>query len=1069
MKKVILFIALVLLFSYSIVASDVTPEGYTFTCDDNYLFCDTFDASMNWSKWSSANQGSYTTSGGALTLASIGVVDNGLTTPSAIFDSSSQWCYESKTVSNTNDFYQGATDTGIYNGINKYFLADQEAQLRTVNSYNRPTNPGDGNNITIRLCRIGANEYNASYYLNQVLTNTYHNTTSSPLNVNNKPYYFGWTASGGETMFYIRLWAGLSSNDPAITVSNPTASITTPPTPADGYINNTLGQLIAGSCTLEGEPLIYFGSTTPPTTLVADYTGTQLTSGNWSINTSLVTTSDTYYYYVNCTNATSVASSIQTYIFDNVTPIETINGNNVFKSDNTTNLNNYLNNSLPINLSYTEDRDFYGFLLNVTYLNGTEIFSHQNETLSGTTYNYNTILDLNSLGVEQNNLLIFDRYTADSHTKNKIGDYKPKAITNAIDFNTEEGIYIKVESEDPATFGYEKLNDRYTIDVNFTAGAQKFTAGAQKKRKFFISSSELIRYHSNSNFLGHFTFLKSFIEGGNWLDFEGPDTTATVTKINDYLYSIELDKIKGKVKFKSLGGLNVLYTSNSYYYGNYSQYQSPDPALSEFTSSLYLNISKGGSVANLNACLTWNSTLYCNTTLQTNTSSYSLFSYNLPGVQVLTDTSINYNWNLTATQTDGSEYSFNTTTNTHNIKAWFIDDCSTANTTAFYIQIRDEATNNPLNSNLTASFEYYTTGSPATTKNYQALLYENNTFMFCKSPPSVSLTGDISGIISSPGYGTRTFSDFDVLLNGTFNAYLLQSTSTTAYITFTLQDSTGSKVEGASMRIFRQINGSDTLIYEGLSDFAGQITTFLDQLYKYDFTINTTNYPFKSFELQPTSTTYTITLSQTEAPLYENLYSGVRYKVSPTSFLFNVTDQYQNITFTVEGDNIEQIGINVSNHNFLCIPANCTSTYPGAGAVTVSLLLNDTGSLNVALWFTPTGESRVYVNDVFMKVVNWVFSGDNSLMDFLLELKQNTSPNTRTVLATIITTMVIGLGSAMGLFGALLLIPATFITIALSLPLQYQGVGINLINPLVGIIMSITMVAVYIFSQFGRD
>lgn len=807
-------------------------------------------------------------------------------------------------------------------------------------------------------------------------------------------------------------------------------------TPPDSYINNTVGQNITVSCTENGNARIFFDTVNPPIREVV----TSLTSqASWLVNRSIVNTSTTFYFKGNCSNATSSATAVRTFTFDNVTPTQTINPNNFFKSNNITNVSNYGTNNLRINLSIFDDRDLYAFMINITLKNGTSIFSYTNSSLTGKlSYNFSNNFTL--LGYDANQLIGIETKRSDSHTAIKIDEYKNKRIVNGLEFNTAEGNKVIIESEDIAEFTAIREIDKYSIDINFKDGLDK-------KRTLYLTSDHKINYLSDSQYLGHFIIFNSWEMGGNWLDLLGADTTVTVTKLTDYTYKIIFDKLKANTKLRSIGGLNIGNNNYKWYFGNYTSFYTPNPALSDFSSTIYFNISKGGEITDIGACLYWNETYHCDLTKAVYTD-YIIFYKTMPSIEILSDTTYGYLFNVSVTQSDSSKYYFNTSSYNYNIKSWFFDDCTVANITGFYLNTYSEKTGLPHIVNATISLKYYLLGSSDKSKDYQVNLYNNNSFKICKSVEQ-DLYGDLVGILEGVDIGSRTYNQFAILLNNSFSAYVLPTTGATNYITFRVQNQGGESISDAIMDIYRSVNASNTLIYTGSTDFAGQIVVYLDQLYRYSFVINASGYPIKSFDLQPSDTSYTLTLTQLTQTLYNNLYSGIKFRVSPISTLMNVTNLYQNITFEVVG-NVQEIGIELTNHNYSCLPVNCTDTLNGAGIVTVGIKANFTGVFSTAFYFVPYGSTeRVYVNDGLIKVVPFIFKATRSLINLMIDIRDNTSPNMRSIIAVVITLIFIGLGASLGLYGALLLVPGTLATIFLSLP------QIAFINPTLGIFLVI--------------
>ena len=175
--------------------------------------------------------------------------------------------------------------------------------------------------------------------------------------------------------------------------------------------------------------------------------------------------------------------------------------------------------------------------------------------------------------------------------------------------------------------------------------------------------------------------------------------------------------------------------------------------------------------------------------------------------------------------------------------------------------------------------------------------------------------------------------------------YLLKTSATVQTVLFTLTDSSLRRIEGATMAFHRIIGDTLTTVVQEQSDFAGQISTTLDSLITYSINITHPDFPLKTFNLKPVLSTYTIKLTTEGEILYQNAYAGLRYKIEPSGKIFNISNNFQNFTFTIEGNNLQFWGINFSRHNFECLPASCQviSTSATGGSVTLGIKINETG------------------------------------------------------------------------------------------------------------------------------
>lgn len=397
-----------------------------------------------------------------------------------------------------------------------------------------------------------------------------------------------------------------------------------------------------------------------------------------------------------------------------------------------------------------------------------------------------------------------------------------------------------------------------------------------------------------------------------------------------------------------------------------------------------------------------------------------------------------------------------------------VDNCSNSfdipsNSSAFNLTAKDQLDGDNIASNISYEITY---GSG----NIYAGSEEKTTYQFCKYPAWYNQSGEIYADIDVSGYNPYTFNRYDIYFSSqNYYAYLLKEDIDHSQISYKVIDVNNEPVENALFLVYRSIGGIDTLVFEGKTDITGQVNLYQDTTYQYNYIILATGFPQKNFSLQPQEQTsepdYNIKISTESTSYFDNPYQGIRYKHIPEDILFNNSGEWVNLSFVLQGNNLEEVGMRFTDHNFTCIPASCEDIVYEAngGTVTVSILMNQTGVLTGAYWFKLEGEQRIYVNDNKIKVGNFVDSTLKKLTQLIQDIKDNTTPNQRTILTTGISVAVIGLAAALGLFGALLIIPAVLINIVLSLP------AVGLINPFVGMIISIFGIVMFIlFSMSSR-
>ena len=314
------------------------------------------------------------------------------------------------------------------------------------------------------------------------------------------------------------------------------------PTPDDNSHNNTQVNINV-SCS-SGNVTLWFDNNTDPTTTVLNNVS-QI--ANWTTD---VTVEGQYYYKASCDSGES-NSTVRSWFYDITDPIITINPNNFFSDDNSSQISRTVSNK-NMNFTLTDNIALFGYSINITNSSGDTFFNTSNESLSGISQTIIQLVNFSDWDIGNYTVKIT---ASDSHTAQLIPKYKVSKYNSKLKFETEANNKIDIYSLSSSYVSYEKHIDRYTFDFDFN---RKYL----KDEKFYVKSDKPIVYLPNSKYKAHFVVWNSEDQKGNWIDFEGIEGKATVKKISNYLYEVSIKNVPGKVKFKSIGGLNV--NSQSY-------------------------------------------------------------------------------------------------------------------------------------------------------------------------------------------------------------------------------------------------------------------------------------------------------------------------------------------------------------------------------------------------------------------------------------------------------------------------------------------------------------------------
>jgi len=436
-------------------------------------------------------------------------------------------------------------------------------------------------------------------------------------------------------------------------------------------------------------------------------------TGNTTLATNITGLNDgSYLWNVMCNDTTTEywgSTTNYSLVIDSTIPGIILNTDNAFNSENYS-LENQYDDNMTLNITFTDERDLYAMSINITK-DGTIYFNITNESLSGENFNYYKILNTSTWG---EGVFDIEVIRSDSHTDNLINNYAITKSNKNLEFDTEEGNNIKIYSEENAVTNAIKRTDRYEFEF-------KFDNKIVKDRTFHIESDYKINYRVDSGYKAHFVVWNG--RNGNWIDFEGIYGTPRINKINDYHYTVTFKNLASYVKFNSIGGLNIVTENYLWYKGVYNLVA---PTGSAGESVLFsLNITTNNTISILDADLFYNGVLQINNT-KTNYTKFITFNKTIssgdPG-------NVNYYWNITTIQGDGSISRFNLS-GVHSVSSWNLTNCSAGNITLTINIFDEESPSTDLEANVEINMEYWIS-SKSNSQNFSVEMNGSSKYSIC--------------------------------------------------------------------------------------------------------------------------------------------------------------------------------------------------------------------------------------------------------------------------------------------------------------------------------------------------
>jgi hypothetical protein len=512
------------------------------------------------------------------------------------------------------------------------------------------------------------------------------------------------------------------------------------PTPTNNTANS-LQVVLNASCGVN-RTYLWFDANANPSTLVVNNAST----GNY---TTVVGASGVYYYKAACWNATtgfSANTSVRKWTYDIVNPNIVLNLNNEFNAQNYSLLDAY-DNSVVLSMNFTDNIALYAYEVIISNSSGGVVWNETSASLSGLKYWYNKTVSATGWPSGRYDVQIA---VADTHTKKDIKDYGVVKGGKKLVFETAEGNLVSVESDGVAVSNAIKKGDRYVFAYDF---AEK----GSKKRVFTVTASNPIVYRPDTGFKAHFVIPAGRPgEGGNWVDFEGVSEVPEVVKVDDYHYLVKFASLADSVVFQSIGGLNVINTSYSFYRGSYAV-SAPYATVSD-PFVMGLNVTEDGN-STLNVSFTYNGT--ARVLSMVNGSGWR--SWNV-SITMSSNLTFAYKWTVNNTQDDGNFSQFNVS-GSHKVNAWLMGKCAgVLSSKRIRWNLKNE---NTPDSALSGTMELYATYWPNSENNskFLNLSYTSASyFELCAYPSNLTFYMNIYAKHVYPATYTHRF----YVQNGTF-------------------------------------------------------------------------------------------------------------------------------------------------------------------------------------------------------------------------------------------------------------------------------------------------------------
>jgi len=598
--------------------------------------------------------------------------------------------------------------------------------------------------------------------------------------------------------------------------------------------------------------------------------------GSPQFNNQLFTVNNNYKWNILCKDGFDNDvwhESNFTFIYDDVEPI--VNYLYPDKNNGTFTDQNF-NFSLEI-----QDKNNYVTWVNVTYPNGSIMYTHEFNTTGTQTANLTDYLNNSVTGYYTMNVT-----AADGHTAKFIKPYDLKKenkeikIKGKINSKTKKEEKISIYAKDKSRFNTPqtiKKKDRYEFEFtkskNIKSKKNRFSPSKNIKSKknrfspdtFVVNTTGNIVVMKDSKYKGHVIIRDGDIHNWKWVDFETDEGyPVQVRKVNKH--EVEVDVYgdgSGNYHFKSIGNLNVHTKIVQYYYdGNaFSATLTYDPVIannvsSEYTLDYTLNPLVFTNLPSPSGSLDLNGTTYAGTVdSYTSTTASILTNAAVPisGEKAI----INGNWTVDFYYVNGTSVTRSTSNFSQIVYNVTVGLCGGSQIYPIYnLTYYSEKSDGPISLTNGYDLQFYDSNAYY---NLSGTFSSDNSNKFCTNvDPSDSAynfqtTGTLT--LSKTGYVTRyyDFEDGTSFISSndptTYDKYYLLDNSNSTSVSYTWLTSEFQNINGLMEISKCNANGTQSVV-SIVPIVGGSVVANIDYVYtrySYSVYVGGTKYSEESF------------------------------------------------------------------------------------------------------------------------------------------------------------------------------------------------------------------------------
>lgn len=214
-------------------------------------------------------------------------------------------------------------------------------------------------------------------------------------------------------------------------------------------------------------------------------------------------------------------------------------------------------------------------------------------------------------------------------------------------------------------------------------------------------------------------------------------------------------------------------------------------------------------------------------------------------------------------------------------------------------------------------------------------------------------------------------------------AYLTND-SLTEEITFIIRNIENELVEEATLT-FTKLEGTESItVANCLTDVSGSCKVNLNQGTTYNILIESDDYTTRTLNLQPTETSYTVTLSPLSTASFVTVTNFFSYSIQPTYGVINSSIKKFNVTASSSNSLFQWFGLKTTYNSSDYISNNTGSA--SGGSANLNINLTSGSVLNINYFFKLSGYEVYEFNETYL-ISNFTSVGNASLVAVAQDLE----------------------------------------------------------------------------------